>query len=144
MVEPPEDGRRERLYAARGEAASDPEYVAEMAEFDRGFDVAVAEGLVTNGRCGELGFGSAAGPGLDDESGARMILAPLGHSPRAPSLRAPFDACSPAQGSGRRSRIRRRMALWGTIWYLLASISTSTAGALRKMAKSPFCACRGT
>ena len=37
--------RRERLYAAYGEAASDPSYVSEMAELSREFDCAVADGL---------------------------------------------------------------------------------------------------
>jgi phage gp16-like protein len=37
--------RRDRLYAAYEEAANDPEYVTEMAELDRDFDVTVADGL---------------------------------------------------------------------------------------------------
>lgn len=45
MVEPLKELRRERLYAAYEEAASDPEYAAEMAEVDRDFDVAAADGL---------------------------------------------------------------------------------------------------
>lgn len=41
--------RRERLYAAYEEAASDPEYVAEMAELADEFDRAVADGLSESG-----------------------------------------------------------------------------------------------
>jgi len=37
--------RREQLRAAYREAANDPEYQAEMAELDRAFDVAIADGL---------------------------------------------------------------------------------------------------
>jgi hypothetical protein len=45
MVDPSKELRRERLYTAYEEAVSDPEYAAEMAEVDRDFDVAVADGL---------------------------------------------------------------------------------------------------
>jgi len=45
IVERLKELRRERLYAAYEEAAADPEYVAEMAELDRDFDVTVADGL---------------------------------------------------------------------------------------------------
>lgn len=45
IVERLKELRRERLFAAYEEAASDPEYVAEMAELERDFDVAVADGL---------------------------------------------------------------------------------------------------
>ena len=62
----------------------------------------------------------------------------LGHCPLRVSVRSLF------QGSGILSRMRRRMAVWGTIRYLLPSISTSTALLRRKMAKSPFSACSGT
>jgi hypothetical protein len=37
--------RRERLYAAYQEAADDPAYVAEMADINTEFDVAVGDGL---------------------------------------------------------------------------------------------------
>jgi hypothetical protein len=37
--------RRERVYASYARAAADREYMAEMAETDRVFDAAVADGL---------------------------------------------------------------------------------------------------
>ena len=45
IVERLKELRRERLYAAYAEAASDPEYAAEMAEIDAEFDSAVGDGL---------------------------------------------------------------------------------------------------
>lgn len=44
--------RRERLYAAYEEAANDPEFVAEVAELDRDFDVTVASSDAFNRRSG--------------------------------------------------------------------------------------------
>lgn len=41
--------RRERLYAAYEEAATDPVYASDMAELDRDFDVAVGDGLADEG-----------------------------------------------------------------------------------------------
>lgn len=45
IIERLKELRRERLYAAYAQAASDPEYMAEMAELERDFDVATADGL---------------------------------------------------------------------------------------------------
>lgn len=36
--------RRERVYAAYAEAARDPEFMAEMADIDRAFDVTGSDG----------------------------------------------------------------------------------------------------
>ena len=45
IIERLKELRRERLYAAYAQAAADPDYVAEMAELERDFDVTAADGL---------------------------------------------------------------------------------------------------
>ncbi len=45
IIERLKELRRERLYAAYQEAANDPAYVADMAEINAEFDVAIGDGL---------------------------------------------------------------------------------------------------
>lgn len=45
IIERLKELRRERLYAEYAEAAANPDYVAEMAELEREFDVTVGDGL---------------------------------------------------------------------------------------------------
>jgi hypothetical protein len=45
LIQQLKEARRERLYKAYEEAAADAQYVAEMSELDRDFDVTIADGL---------------------------------------------------------------------------------------------------